>query len=141
TLPSWHGCRINRFPPATESSQTLPAPDSSILMKTRLLPFLALTLMTHAQTVPARQAGRANPILPGYYADPSHVLADGKHYLYATLDPWGGETLGCWESADFKQWTFAPLNWPTKAACTSPTSKQAMVWAPSVVKGKDGRFY
>ncbi len=110
-------------------------------MKTRLLPFLALTLMTHAQTVPARQAGRTNPILPGYYADPSHVLADGKHYLYATLDPWGGETLGCWESADFKQWTFAPLNWPTKAACTSPTSKQAMVWAPSVVKGKDGRFY
>ncbi len=82
-----------------------------------------------------------NPILPGYFADPSIVAHDGKFYLYATLDPWGGETLGCWESANFKDWTFRELNWPTKAACTSGTSKGAMVWAPSVVRGVDGRFY
>ncbi|MCB1133805.1 MAG: family 43 glycosylhydrolase, partial [Verrucomicrobiae bacterium] len=42
---------------------------------------------------------------------------------------------------DFKSWTYRVLNWPTKAACTSPTSKTAMVWAPSVVKGPDGKFH
>lgn len=82
-----------------------------------------------------------NPILPGYYADPSLVEHDGRYYLYATLDPWGDETLGCWESADFKNWTYRVLNWPTKTACTSPTSKSAKVWAPSVVRAHDGRFF
>lgn len=82
-----------------------------------------------------------NPILPGYYADPSLVQHEGKYYLYATLDPWGGDTLGCWESSDFKNWTYRILNWPTKKACTSSTSRGSMVWAPSVVRGKDGKFY
>ncbi|PTX94869.1 glycosyl hydrolase [Spartobacteria bacterium LR76] len=83
----------------------------------------------------------ANPILPGYYADPSIVQYGGKTYIYATLDPWGGQTLGCWESPDFRNWTYRPLNWPTKEACTSPTSKSAGVWAPSVMEGKDGKFH
>lgn len=82
----------------------------------------------------------ANPILPGYFADPSLVQHDGRFYLYATLDPWGGRMLGCWESADFKHWTYRELNWPTKEACTSPTSKGAMVWAPSVVRTPNGKF-
>ena len=82
-----------------------------------------------------------NPILPGYFADPSMVQYEGKAYLYATLDPWGGETLGCWESSDLSNWTYRELNWPTKVECTSLTSKDAMVWAPSVVQGTDGRFY
>jgi beta-xylosidase len=83
----------------------------------------------------------ANPILPGYYADPSLVQHNGQNYLYATLDPWGDRTLGCWQSADFKNWTYRPLNWPTKAACTSPTSGGSMVWAPSVVRAANGKFY
>ena len=82
-----------------------------------------------------------NPILPGYYADPTVLAEGGKHYVYATLEPWGGTMLGCWESSDFKNWTYRVLNWPTKQACTSPTSKQANVWAPSVVRGVDGRFH
>jgi arabinoxylan arabinofuranohydrolase len=82
-----------------------------------------------------------NPILPGYYADPSLVAHEGRFYLYATLDPWGGDTLGCWESPDFKHWTYRSLNWPTKAACTSLTSKDSKVWAPSVIRARDGRFF
>jgi arabinoxylan arabinofuranohydrolase len=85
--------------------------------------------------------GLSNPILPGYFADPSLVTHDGKYYLYATIDPWGGDTLGCWESADFKEWTYRTLHWPTKQACTSATSKDAMVWAPSVVRGNDKMYY
>lgn len=117
-----------------------------------LLPFLrllmSLTLTASfsaasetAEARPAHQPGMANPILPGYYADPSLVEYEGRYYLYATLDPWGDETLGCWESTDFRSWTFRELNWPTKTRCTSPTSKGAGVWAPSVVRGGDGRFY
>jgi beta-xylosidase len=46
-----------------------------------------------------------NPIIPGYFADPSLVQHDGKFYVYATIDPWGGDTLACWESDDFRSWT------------------------------------
>ena len=91
--------------------------------------------------LPGQAAHSANPILPGYYADPSLVQHQGNYYLYATLDPWGGETLGCWESADFKNWTYRVLNWPTKTACKSPTGGSAGVWAPSVVRAANGRFY
>lgn len=81
-----------------------------------------------------------NPVIPGYFADPSIVQYDGKFYLYATADPWGGDFLSCWVSEDFKNWTFNKLNWPTKDACTSPDSNDSMVWAPSVIE-KDGMFY
>ena len=83
----------------------------------------------------------ANPIISGYFADPSLVTHGGRHYLYATIDPWGGETLGCWESEDFKKWSYRTLSWPNKKSCTSPTSKDAMVWAPSVVRGPQGKFH
>ena len=82
-----------------------------------------------------------NPIVKGYYADPSIVLSKGKFYIYATKDPWGKEDLAFFESTDFKNWEEKTLNWPTKQACTSPTSNDSMVWAPSVVKAKNGRFY
>lgn len=82
-----------------------------------------------------------NPIIPGYYADPSLLQAAGRFYLYATIDPWGGRTLGCWESGDFRHWTYRELNWPTKEACASPTSRESMVWAPSVVRAPGGRFF
>lgn len=82
-----------------------------------------------------------NPILPGYFADPSILHDKGRWYIYATIDPWGGDRLAVWESADFKDWTYRELNWPTKVAASSPTSGKSMVWAPSVVKGRDGRFW
>lgn len=83
-----------------------------------------------------------NPILPGYFADPSLVQYDGKFYLYATADPWGTDFLSCWVSDDFQNWTFQRLNWPTKQDCTSPYSNENNVWAPSVIqKGDDFYMY
>lgn len=81
-----------------------------------------------------------NPIIPGYFADPSIVQHEGKFFMYATVDPWGADYLACWSSEDFRNWSFHKLNWPTKQACTSPTSLANRVWAPSVVK-KDDQFF
>lgn len=101
----------------------------------------SFALAAPGSDLPGQAPHSANPIIPGYYADPSIVQDGGKNYIYATLDPWGGDTLGCWESTDFKNWTYRVLNWPTKKACTSPTSQAAKVWAPSVIRATDGKFY
>ena len=83
----------------------------------------------------------SNPILPGYFADPSIVQEGNTWYIYATIDPWGTEELAVLETKDFKNFSQHHLNWPTKKACTSPTSKGSMVWAPSVRKGNDGNYF
>ena len=85
--------------------------------------------------------GARNPLLPGYFADPSIVHDHGRWYIYATIDPWGDARLGLWTSTDFRNWTFSTPAWPTKAAATSPTSGDSMVWAPSVVRAANGRWY
>lgn len=82
-----------------------------------------------------------NPIIDGYFADPSIVKQGDNYYIYATIDPWGGDELAVFETSDFITFTRKHINWPTKKACTSPTSNGSMVWAPSVVKGQDGKFY
>ncbi len=82
-----------------------------------------------------------HPIVDGYFADPSIVKHEGKFYIFATIDPWGGNELAVFETSDLKTFEQKHINWPTKEACTSPTSGDAMVWAPSVVKGLDGNFY
>lgn len=82
-----------------------------------------------------------NPVINGSFADPSIVKHEGNYYVYATIDPWGGEELAVFESSDFINWEQKKINWPTKEACTSSTSNESRVWAPSVIKGKDGKFY
>ncbi len=82
-----------------------------------------------------------NPIMPGYFADPTILKHKGLYYIYATIDPWGADDLAVFVTRDFVTFDRKKINWPTKAACTSSTSKAAKVWAPSVVKGKDGLFH
>jgi arabinoxylan arabinofuranohydrolase len=81
-----------------------------------------------------------NPLLPGYFADPSMVHDRGAWYIFATIDPWGGDHLGLWQSTNGRDWRFSQPAWPSKQAATSPTSGDAMVWAPSVVKAH-GRWW
>ena len=102
---------------------------------------LAWSPAVEARDVAPLAPGARNPILPGYFADPSIIRYRGEWFLYATMDPWGGNTLGMWRSRDFRNWTFSTPNWPTKSAATSPTSNDSKVWAPSVVRGPDGRFW
>jgi Beta-xylosidase len=83
----------------------------------------------------------SNPIIGGYFADPTIVKYQNTYYIYATIDPWGGNELAVLETKDFKNFEQKHINWPTKKDCTSPTSGGAMVWAPSVLKGKDGKYH
>ena len=82
-----------------------------------------------------------NPILPGYFADPCIVKEGDTFFIYATIDPWGGDELAVFSTKDFIQFERHHLNWPTKKACTSPDSKDSMVWAPSVRKAANGKYY
>ncbi|MGY5356021.1 family 43 glycosylhydrolase [Wenyingzhuangia sp. IMCC45467] len=82
-----------------------------------------------------------NPMVKGDFADPSIVKFQGKYYIYATKDPWGGTDLAVMESSDFKNWEQKTINWPTKQACTSATSNDSNVWAPSVIQANNGKFY
>lgn len=82
-----------------------------------------------------------NPIIDGYYADPAFLKHEGKYYIYATKDPWGGEDLAVFVSEDFVEWEPRTINWPTKEACTSSTSWGAMVWAPDIIQAKNEKFY
>ena len=77
-----------------------------------------------------------NPILPDYYADPSIVELNGEYYIYVTIDPWGGDSLACWKSADFKNWELTQLTWPTKQAWSSKLTTQSIVLSPLVIKRK-----
>ncbi|KQS36789.1 family 43 glycosylhydrolase [Pedobacter sp. Leaf194] len=76
-----------------------------------------------------------NPVIPGYYADPSIKKFNGKYYLYVTTDGYGefgndGQTL-VWVSDDLVVW---------KAEKVEGLPNET-VWAPAVSKGKDGKYY
>lgn len=74
-----------------------------------------------------------NPILPGYFADPTIKKFGDTYYIYATTDG-NGAGFGpaqVWMSKDFKNWIIRPMNWPTSH----------WIWAPDVRKGKDGKYY
>ncbi|HPS01495.1 MAG TPA: family 43 glycosylhydrolase, partial [Candidatus Sumerlaeota bacterium] len=77
--------------------------------------------------------GNFNPIVPGYFADPTIRKFGDLYYLYATTDGNGGGRgpSQVWVSKDFVNWTLVPMNWP----------KTPYYWAPDVLKHTDGRYY
>ncbi len=77
--------------------------------------------------------GNMNPIIPGYFADPTIKKFGDTYYIYATTDGNGGG-LGpsqVWMSKDFVNWTYQDMNWPTTYH----------YWAPDVTQGNDGKYY
>ena len=76
-----------------------------------------------------------NPIVPGYFADPSVIHVNGKYYIYSTTDgyqPYGtrGKTFA-WVSDNLIDWE----------AQTLRGLPEKTIWAPACIQGKDGRFY
>lgn len=96
--------------------------------------FFSLYLLSSCgQEVKYNTPGAGNPIIPGYFADPTVRKFGDTYYLYATTDGNGGG-LGpsqVWTSKDFVNWTIQPMNWPTTH----------FIWAPDVMQGKDGKYY
>lgn len=98
-----------------------------------LLLFVLFFHSLQGQDVKYNTPGAGNPILPGYFADPTVRKFADTYYIYATTD---GTGLGSgpsqvWKSKDFVNWTISPMNWPTAD----------QVWAPDVMQGTDGRYY
>lgn len=95
---------------------------------------LALAPMeAHPQAARHNTPGAGNPVLPGYFADPTVKKFGDTYYIYATTDG-SGAGFGpaqLWQSKDFKNWTLTPMNWPDSH----------WIWAPDVMQGDDGRFY
>lgn len=98
-----------------------------------------------AQADPGVQTGLSsqspdvgNPLLPGYFADPTIVEFDGIYYIYATTDnemlASGAPTL--WYSRDLLNWYNYTLDIPSLESINLRN-----FWAPDIVKGDDGRYY
>ena len=63
---------------------------------------------------PFNASGTGNPIIPGYFADPTVKKFGDTYYMYATTDG-SGAGFGpaqVWTSKDFVNWTLMPMNWP-----------------------------
>ena len=85
-----------------------------------LQPFAAaLCLLGAGASAPGGTAfdapGNFNPIVPGYFADPTIEKFGDTYYLYATTDGNGGGRgpATVWVSKDFVNWVLVPMNWPT----------------------------
>lgn len=87
-----------------------------------------------AQKAAYNTPGAGNPILPGYFADPTIKKFGDTYYIYATTDG-SGAGFGpaqLWCSKDFKNWTLMPMNWPDSH----------WIWAPDVMQNEaDGKYY
>ena len=102
----------------------------------RLL-FLSFVLAIHSITGRCQKAewntpSAGNPIIPGYFADPTMRKFGDTYYLYATTDGTGNGygPPQVWISKDFVNWTNVTMNWPTTE----------VVWAPDVVQQPDGSY-
>lgn len=111
------------------------------LLTAAVIAVLAFACGSKQNSSTANTQAITNPIIDGYYADPTIVKHNGTYYIYATIDPWGANELAVLTTKDFVSFQKEHINWPTKEQCTTPTSSDAMVWAPAVVKGTNGKFY
>lgn len=77
--------------------------------------------------------GTGNPVIPGYFADPTIKKFGDTYYMYATTDGSGAGfgSAQVWTSKDFVNWTLMPMNWPDSH----------WIWAPDVIRHTDGRYY
>ena len=76
--------------------------------------------------------GAGNPVIPGYFADPTIKKFGDTYYMYATTDGSGAGfgPVQVWTSKDFVNWTLMPMNWPDSH----------WIWAPDVMQHSDGKY-
>jgi hypothetical protein len=101
---------------------------------------VAVLLGSHASQAAWDAPENGNPILPGYFADPSifYDSTSKAYYVYSTTDgnwiSYSSEPA-VWTTSDFVHWKSQQLSLPS----IWPTSP---LWAPSIVKHPtNGRYY
>jgi beta-xylosidase len=105
---------------------------------TRLVVTLALCAFVAAATAPSQTPTSANPILPGWYADPeAHTFGD-QYWIYPTYSaPYDEQTfMDAFSSPDLVTWTRHPR---VLEIASVKWAKRAL-WAPSIIE-KDGWYY
>ncbi|WP_308993307.1 family 43 glycosylhydrolase [Mariniflexile litorale] len=100
---------------------------------------LIVTLNIFAQKKANSNAPKTgNPILPGYYADPTIKKFGNIYYIYATTDnemlASGAPTV--WYSKDLQNWYNYTMEIPSLSSVNLRN-----FWAPDIVEGKDGKYY
>lgn len=95
---------------------------------------MGLMALSAYADVPYDAPGAMNPVIPGYFADPTVKKFGDDYYIYATTDG-SGAGFGpaqLWTSKDFVNWTLMPMNWPDSH----------WIWAPDVMQSaNDGKYY
>lgn len=114
-----------------------------------LLPALTVQTLSAAQTakntqsaksteLAANSPGAGNPLLPGYFADPTIVKFGDIYYIYATTDnemlASGAPTL--WYSNDMQHWYNYIMDVPTLSSVNLRN-----FWAPDIIKADNGLYY
>ncbi|MEL0457364.1 family 43 glycosylhydrolase [Flavobacteriaceae bacterium SZ-1-7] len=88
--------------------------------------------------LPQEHKNIGNPILPGYYADPTIKKFGDVYYIYATTDnemlASGAPTV--WYSKDLRNWYNYTMEVPSLSFVNLKN-----YWAPDIIKGKDGKYY
>jgi xylan 1,4-beta-xylosidase len=112
------------------------------MIQKKLLCFSILLLCTcnnfAQEALKINSPGANNPILPGYFADPTIAKFDSIYYIYATTDnemlASGAPTV--WYSKDFQNWYNYTMEIPSLISVHLRN-----FWAPDIMKGDDGRYY
>ncbi|MCA1757282.1 MAG: family 43 glycosylhydrolase [Bacteroidales bacterium] len=111
------------------------------MRKTLIL--ITIIMLSHAaataqEEFKANTPGAGNPLLPGYFADPTIKKIGDIYYIYATTDnemlASGAPTL--WYSRDFQNW----YNYTPEIPSLESVNLRNY-WAPDMVEGADGRYY
>ncbi|MDX8338991.1 family 43 glycosylhydrolase [Draconibacterium sp. IB214405] len=80
----------------------------------------------------------SNPVLPGWFADPTIKKFGDIYYIYATTDnemlASGAPTV--WYSRDLQNWYNYIMDVPTLNSVALRN-----FWAPDILEGEDGRYY
>lgn len=103
-----------------------------------ILSFFSVSGFFAQNAIKINSPGAKNPILPGWFADPTITKINDIYYIYATTD---NEMLGSgaptlWYSSDFQNW----YNYTMEVPSLSDVNLRNF-WAPDILQGKDGKYY
>lgn len=107
----------------------------------KIAEFLAIAIGCLAA---AQSSYAANPVLPGFHADPEILYSrkTGQYYIYSTTDGtpgWGGYYFTVFSSPDLEEWEDEGIMLDVKSDQVPWATGNA--WAPAIIERKEGEGY